>query len=110
MAALAHNVLKTVGWLYQSTGPPVPLNPRVAADGLQANAKCLWGAATHGWVPRYLLYWIPDEERRGFDERCSSIVAPCPSVKLHFFNKPISAPLTTDFRNTDRQQCSVERG
>ena len=36
MAALAHNVLKAVGRLYQSTGPPVPLNPSAAADGLQA--------------------------------------------------------------------------
>ena len=37
MAALAHNVLKAVRRLRQGTGPPVPLNPRAAAEyGVQA--------------------------------------------------------------------------
>ena len=46
MAALAHNVLKAVRWLRQSTGSPVPLNPRAAADGVQATPDAC-GEPTH---------------------------------------------------------------
>ena len=46
MAALAHNVLKAVRWLRQSTGPPVQLNPRAAASGVQATPNAC-GEPTH---------------------------------------------------------------
>ena len=36
MAALAHNVLKAVRRLLQGTGPPAPLKPKAAADGVPA--------------------------------------------------------------------------
>ena len=51
--------------------------------------------ADHLWRASTLqVYWIPDDERRGLDERRGPIVAPCPSVKPHFFNKPMLAQLT----------------
>ena len=46
MAALAHNVLKAVRWLRQRKGPPVPLNPRAAADEVQATPNAC-GEPTH---------------------------------------------------------------
>ena len=94
MAALAHNVLKAVRWLRQSTGPPVPLNPRAAADGVQATPNAC-GEPTHtdgpqgSWSTESLMMSVA-----ALDERRGPIVARCPSVKIRFFNKPLPPPFT----------------
>ena len=51
MAALAHNVLKAVRRLRQITGPPVPLEPRAAADGVPATPNACGESTTFGGPP-----------------------------------------------------------
>ena len=52
MAALAHNVLKAVRRLRQSTRPPVPLKPSAQADGFQATPNACGDPTTIGEPPR----------------------------------------------------------
>jgi hypothetical protein len=52
MAALAHNVLKAVRRLLQGTGPPVPLEPRAAVDGVPATPIAYGEPTTMGEPPR----------------------------------------------------------
>ena len=52
------------------------------------NPNCLWGADHNGRASTRRGYWIPNDERRGHDERRGLLVAPCPSVGTHLFNSP----------------------
>ena len=88
MAALAHNVLKAVRRLRQSTGPPVPLKPSAQADGFQATPNAYGDPTTIGEPPRSKS---SGSLMTSFAALMSvaAFVAPCPSVGTHFFNKPV---------------------